>query len=162
MPADVLIEWTKSDRDPSEDADAIPDVSVFGDGRVRLGPRFGGGEIVWKKLPPAELEGLRRFLFEGQDVLEIEAAALRRSVAAARTERLRAGRTATAEPSLVPQMDAGTSILRAADAGRMREIRYYDLFGDAQRFPEIAPLQRLRAIEQRMLQIAEEHSGATA
>jgi hypothetical protein len=44
----------------------------------------------------------------------------------------------------------------------MREIRYYDLFGDAQRFPEIAPLQRLRAIELRMLQIAEEHSGGTA
>jgi hypothetical protein len=162
MPADVLIEWTKSDHDPNEPADAIPDVSVFTDGRVRFGPRFGAGEIAWKELPPAELEGLRRFLFEEQNVLEIDEPALLRNVAGAKTERLRATRTATVEPSMVPQLDADTSILRVADAGRTREIRYYDLFGDAQRFPEIAPLQRLRAIERRMLQIAEEHAGRTA
>jgi hypothetical protein len=41
-------------------------------------------------------------------------------------------------------------------------MRYYDLFGDAQRFPEVPALQALLAIELRLLALAEVHAAEKA
>ncbi len=156
VPADMLIEWTIADGDRG---DAVADVTVFADGRLRLGPRFGGGETTWRTLSQGELRELRRFAFAEQAVMEIDGEALAREVQAAIAQRRQAARSPTAELSTAPQMDAGTTIVRAADGGRTHEVRYHDLFGDAQRCPEIKALQRLRAVEAKMLEIAQRHAA---
>jgi hypothetical protein len=50
-------------------------------------------------------------------------------------------------------------VLRTSEAGAAHEVRCYDLLGTAQGHPEIAALQRLRAIELRLLEIAQRHAA---
>lgn len=156
---DVLIEWNKENGDLAQSECRVPDVTVFADGRLRFGPRLGGGEIAWSQLSQEELEELRRFAFEEQDIMSIERTTLSRDVQAAVEKHKLAMDSESIELSAEPQMDAATTVLRATDAGRMHEVRYYDLFGDAQSHPEIEGLQRLRKLELRLLQLAEEHAS---
>ena len=148
MPDTPMIAWTMVAGEP----EATPDVAVHADGRVRLAPRFGGGEL---RLSAAETEALRRFVFDEQRVLEIEAQGLERAVEGAAGARRRAAATAAAELVTGATRDAGTTVIRASDGGRTREIRQHDLAGDAAAYPEVDPLQRLRAVELRLLELAE-------
>lgn len=152
---DMLIEWTKTDSE-LETAEGIADVSVFTDGRVCLGPRLGEGEPLWGKLSDGELEELRRLVFDELRVLDIDDGAVSREVEEAATERRASMDNAAFEMVTGPQMDANTTLLRAADEGRETEIRFYDLFGNAETYPEVEDLQRLRRIELRLLEIADE------
>ena len=156
---EALIEWTKTDRDPDEHRD-VPDVTVYADGRVRFGPRLCGGGPVWHTLLPDELAELRRFVFEEQAVAGVDDETLEKEVAVASAQQLKARSTSDAVLSIAPQRDAGTTVLRFADAGQQREIRYYDLFGDAQRYPEVDSLRRLRLVELRVLQVYEAYAAA--
>jgi hypothetical protein len=151
----VLIEWTKTDSE-LEAAEAIADVSVFTDGRVRLGPRFGDGDSLWGQLSDDELEALRRWVFDELRVLDIDDEALSREVKAAAAQRKASTDNVAFEMVTGPQMDANSTLLRAADEGRANEIRFYDLFGNAETYPEVETLQRLRRIELRLLEIADE------
>lgn len=157
--AEALIEWTKTDRDPDEGRD-VADVTVYADGRVRFGPRLCGGGPVWHILPSDELAMLRRFVFEEQAIAGVDGEALAKEVADASARQQKARDTDSAVLSVAPQRDAGTTILRTADAGGVHEVRYYDLFGDAQRYPEVAALKRLRLVELRVLQIYEAYASS--
>lgn len=158
MPDDILIAWWKGDPESKAEAD-VADVTVLQDGRVRLSERFGGGE---GQLSEEDLNALRRFVFDEQRFLEIDEDALRRDVQAAAAARRQQFEGTGAEAVTAPQMDAGTTVLRADQAGASHEIRYFDLVGDAQSYPDVMPLQRIRLIELRMLELAERLSARGA
>ena len=62
----------------------------------------------------------------------------------------------------VPQRDAATTVLRGTSAdGTEYEVRAYDVMGKAMRHPAISSLQRLRAIERRMLELADAYRDET-
>ena len=157
--AQALIEWTNTDREPDEARD-VPDVTVYADGRVRFGPRLCGGGPVWHTLSPDDLAALRRFVFEDQAIAGVEGETLAKEVAEATARQQKARTSDSAILSVTPQRDAGTTILRTADAGRVCEVRYYDLFGDAQRYPEVDALRRLRLVELRVLQVYEAYASS--
>lgn len=157
-PAEALIEWTQTDRDPDEARDN-PDVTVYADGRVRFGPRLCGGGPVWHTLSPDELAALRRFVFDDQSIARVDGETLAKEVAEAGARQQKARSTESAVFSVAPQRDAGTTILRTTDAGTVHEVRYYDLFGDAQRYPEVGALRRLRLVELRVLQVYEAYAS---
>lgn len=153
MPIDeVLIEWTKTDSGATE---GVADVTVFTDGRVRLGRRLADGEPLWDQLPDEELQELRRLVFDELRLLEIDGEALSRLVAAAAAERKSKTANLAFEIVTSPQMDAQDTLLKVADKERATEIRLYDLFGKAESYPEVESLQRLRRIELRLIEIAE-------
>jgi hypothetical protein len=149
----ILVEWTMTTSDPAQEP---PDVTVFEDGRVRLGPRLAGGGTSWHQLSQTELSELHRLLTAEPQILNIDARQIQREVSEAAERQMEALRSTGVEPSPGWQMDAGTSVFRLAAGGRTRDIRYYNLFGDAQRYPEVTSLQRLRSLELELLRIADE------
>ncbi len=153
MSDELLIEWSQlGGRDPKP----TPDVSVFADGRVRIGARLAGGETAWRTLSTSRLAALRRRLFEELRVMEIDGGALARDVQAA-ARRRRAEATAQAVPFTGAQMDSATTVIRATDGGRTREIRQHDLFASAEAYPELEALQRLRQAQLCLLELATSH-----
>lgn len=153
--SNALIQWAVTGGGP-EAADEQGDVAVFADGRVRIGPRLAGGEPVWRRLSPSELETLCELVFRELRVLEIDGEEMAREVRSSALERKAAEDSKSVELFTSHQMDAGTTLLRATDEGRTREIRHHDLFGDAHAYPEVEALQRLRRIEMRMIELAED------
>jgi hypothetical protein len=140
------------------------DLTVFADGRVVVGPRFANGKVTKHQLSEADLAALCRFVFEQQDIWSIDADAIEREVKAVdRSDADVGSRSASAIP-LGPQAIADaamTSIRVRGDDGRHHEVRYYNLVGAAQRYPQIDKLQRLRAIEMRLLELAQQVAASS-
>lgn len=157
MSEQPLIEWTSSmSGDPANNA---ADVTVFPSGLLRLGPRFSGGQVTEHRLSADDLDAVGRYASNTQGLGDINPHELQRQIVEA-VDRERSTDDPQTKVVSVPQRDAATTILRAtAPDGRSSEIRVYDLMGKATRYPQISSLQRLRAIEERMLQLAEAHSG---
>lgn len=147
----ALFEWTMTAKSAEG---ALPDITLFGDGRLRLGARLGG-ETSWHALSKGEFEDLTHFLFVEQRIMEIEGETLSLAVQAAAEQKQKALEGSGALFTAAPQLDAGTSVFRATQSGRRHEVRYYDLFGDAQLYAEVEELQRLRSIELRLLELVD-------
>ena len=132
---------------------AMADVTVFADGRVEVGPRFAHGTVTTHQLSDADLAALRRFVFEEQDIWSIDSAALDRDVTAAANAGADAGSRAVPVHPLGPEAvaDAATTVIRVRDGERTHQVSHYNLFDAARRYPQINALQRLRAIEMRLL-----------
>lgn len=155
---EIWIRWTKTAQPPTGEAgeEESADLTLYEDGRVRVGRRLAGGEPIQARLSEEELASLRRWVLDELCLPEIDGETLAREVRAAAARRKASASSEAAEWLATPQKDAGTTILRLADGGRTHEIRYYDLFGDAREHPEVEALQRLRRFELRMLELAEE------
>jgi hypothetical protein len=67
---------------------------------------------------------------------------------------------AMAVPAGPPYMDAGTTTILIAADGRRHEASYHGLFAAVREHPESQPLARLRAIEQRLLDLAQQIAAA--
>ena len=147
MEDDLLIEWRKK----GPERDEIAAVTISQDGRVRLSANFGGGEY---RLSPDALQALLDFVFVVQQIQTIDDQAINREVQAAAAKRQRESKGTAAEFVATPQMGAGTTIIRAQVGGTLHEITHFDLVGDAYNYPEVEPLQRLRRIELRLLELA--------
>ena len=134
MSASVLIEWTKTGHEPEEAGGGTADVTVFTDGRVRLGPRLCGGKTTWRQLSRQEVAALRHFLFDELRILDIDGETVARNVEAAAAKRKEATDTESAELVTTAAMDAGTTILRAADQPNVhRRVRRYGISGRPKR-----------------------------
>lgn len=144
---DPMVAWTMVSRQPA----AEPEIAVYADGRLRLAPRLGGGE---RHLSTAEVDALRRFVFDQQGLLEVDQNDLANAVDRAAAERRREAAGGGAAMVTGATMDAGTTVLRVDDGTASREYRYHDLAGDAAAYPEAEALQRLRAVETRLLELA--------
>lgn len=151
----LVIQWHSEgghDKPPS----AVADLTVFADGRVEAGPRFAHGTVTEHQLSDADLTALRRFVFEEQDIWSIDAAALAHKVKAVVSAD--AGSHAMPVQPLGPEAvaDAATTVMRVRDGERTHQVSYYNLFDAARRYPQINELQRLRAIERRLLALAQQ------
>lgn len=148
--AGVLIAWGRAD-EGTEGSAPPADIVVHDDGRVVLSGRMGGGE---HRLVADELASLRRFVLDEQRFRAIDGAAAR--AAAERAARESAARSGEGVLFVDrTQRDACTSVLATrAGAGPTHTVRYHDLLGDAQSYPNVEDLQRLRRIERRLLALA--------
>ena len=148
------------------DQDPTPLVRVFGDGRVLVHhpdytPRAGEYEL-W--LEPAELDSLLVSLLD-KGLATVEPAALRRAKASVELGRWQAALAADRSPELFMVADDSTSVFElhltgyrpvgaAGAAGAAltnsethRSFSWRGLATDAERYPEIEAIQRLRAAE---------------
>jgi hypothetical protein len=158
----ILIQWHSAgglEKPPP----AMADLTVFADGRVEVGPRFADGTATTHQLSEADLAALRRFVFDEQDIWSIDSAALDRAVKAAAEADTGSGSGSGSVQALGPEAvaDAATTVIRVSDGARTHQISYYNLFDAARRYPQINELQRLRAIERRLLELAQQ-VGASA
>jgi hypothetical protein len=153
----ILIQW-KSEGGLEHPSAAMADLTVFADGRVQVGPRFAHGTVAEHQLSDAELAALRRFVFDEQDVWSIDSAALERDVNAVANSGADSGSRAGPVQPVGPEAvaDAATTVIRVRDGERTHQVSYYNLFGAARRYPQINELQRLRAIETRLLELAQQ------
>jgi stage V sporulation protein SpoVS len=157
----ILIQWT-SEGGLEKSLPAMADLTVFADGRVEVGPRFAHGTVTKRQLSEAELAALRRFVFDEQDIWSIDATALDSAVKAVAKAGPDAGSHAgPVQPLGIEAVaDAATTVIRVSDGERTHQISHYNLFDAVQRYPQINELQRLRAIERRLLELAQQ-VGAT-
>jgi hypothetical protein len=163
LPADpkaVVIQWRSGGGLAGEGSGR--DLTLRADGTVTLGPRFGHGRTREGRISAAELQDLLRFALDQNAFFAFDPAQVARQLeasSAARTPARPPGE-ALAVPAGPPYMDAGaTTILIAAD-GRRHEVSYHGLFAAAREHPESRPLAQLRAIELRLLDLAQQIAAA--
>ena len=163
LPADpeaVVIRWQSEGGQAGQAAG--PDLEVRADGTVTVGRRLTGGRPVEGRIPPARLQALLDCALDENGFLEIDAGQLERRIEASRRARADAGSAgeAVAVPSGPPYLDTGTTVVMVAADGRRHEVRQQGLFAAAREHPDIPALAQLRAIELRLLALAEEIAGA--
>ena len=151
-PAAVVISYREVLGELAEQ-DTTPLIRVFGDGRVLVHhPRYSskaGDYEVW--LQPAELENLlSSVLANGLATFEPSAAeSLKRSK---EQVRLQAAVGAPKPTEVFMVADQSTSVfelnLTAVSAGELqRRVSWQGLGSDAERYPDIESIQKLRAVE---------------
>jgi hypothetical protein len=156
-PNPIVIQW-KSKGGLEKPNSAMADLTVFADGRVEVGPRFTNGTVAEYQLSEADLAALRQFVFEEQDIWSIDSAALERDVKAAANSDANLGSRAVPVQPVGPEAiaDATTTVICVRDSERTHQVSHYNLFGAARHYPQINELQRLRAIEMRLLELAQQ------
>ncbi len=161
LPADpeaIVIEWRASEG-AREMADAAPDLVLRAGGRVTVGPRLAGGRPAEGRITPRRLQDLLAFALDRSRFFEIDAAALEREVAGARARRAAASASGRRAP---PDPHAGTTRIMIATDGRRQVVLQQGLPAAARECPEVEALGRLRAIELRLLELAQEIAGAAS
>ncbi len=140
--------------------DPTPLIRIFGDGRVVVHhpdytPRAGEYEL---QLRPAELESLLASLLD-KGLATVEPEALHRSKASVERSRWQAALAADRSPELFMVADDSTSVFElhltgyrpagsATPTGEIhRAVSWLGLATDAERYPEIEPIRRLRDAE---------------
>ena len=158
-PQAVVVQW-RSAGGQAEVA-AGPDLTVRADGTASVGPRLGHGRAVVGRISQAELQDLLRFALDQNDFFAFDPGQVARQLEAAGRERAATGPgEAIAVPAGPPYVDAGTTTIRIAADGRRHEVGYHGLFAAAREHPENRPLAQLRAIELRLLDLAQRIAAA--
>jgi hypothetical protein len=152
----TVIEWTQLGGLASQPSE-VADVTIYTDGRLRLGERFGQGKVTWHQLAPADLATLRRFVFEEQALMNIDPQQLQKEVLMADSSRLLAASSDPSTSVTMPMMDAGTTLMHAFDAGQSITIKFHDVYGHAKAYPNIQGIQRLRQVELYLLNLVQQH-----
>ena len=157
-----VIEWSTAGGLGDAGGGAGADLVVRSDGQVEVGERFGGGRRLTGKIAPEELQGLLGAALEDHRFFDLDEAAIDEAVDTAQrgraTEAPEGGAEAVASGPPFP--DAGTSRIMIAADGRRHEVNRHALFAAAREYPEVTELGDLRAIEQRLLSLAEEVARA--
>ena len=162
LPADpkaVVVQW-RSEGGLAGEARG-PDLTLRADGTVTLGPRFGDGRAVEGRISEAALQDLLRFALDENAFFSFDPVQVARQLedSAARARPSPPGE-ALAVPAGPPYMDAGTTTILIAADGRRHEVSYHGLFAAAREQPESRPLAQLRAIELRLLDLAQQIAAA--
>ena len=163
LPADpkaVVISWRSEGGQAGQAAD--PDLVVHADGTVIVGSRLTGGRPAEGRIPPERLQELLRFAIDESAFFDVAPGQLERQIEASQRARADAGSAggAVAVPTGPPYLDAGTTRLMIAADDRRHEVSQQGLFAAAREHPEIAALGRLRTIELRLLELAQEVAAA--
>jgi hypothetical protein len=153
----IVIQWT-SEGGLEQPMSTLADLTVFADGRVMVGPRFTDGKVVEEQLSKSDFNALCNFVFQEKDIWSIDSAALDQEVKVAAS----LGADVRSEANTIIQLemeaiaDAATTVIRTRLGEREHLVKHYNLLAHAQRYPEIDSLQRLRAIELRLLALAKQ------
>jgi hypothetical protein len=158
LPADpqaAVIEWRSvgGQAEPALDSDLI----VRANGEVTVGSRLTGGGPVEDRIPAPQLQELLSFAIDENGFFAIQPEQVDRQIEASQ----RAGPDASAGeaievPTGPPYLDAATTVLIVAADGRRHEVRQQGLFAATREHPEIQALAQLRAIELRLLELAQQ------
>ena len=164
LPADpeaIVIEW-QSSGGLEEPTDDTPDMVVRAGGRVTVGPRLADGRPADGRITPRRLQDLLAFALDQNRLFDIDGPALGRKLAAARGRRKRSAAAGGGVPIGPPYLDAGTTRILIAADGKRLVLEQQGLFAAARDYPEIEALGRLRALELRLLELAQEIAAAAA
>lgn len=153
----IVIQW-QTIGGLSGNNDNTADLTIYADGKTIVGARFSQGKILESRLTPEQIQQLLSFAIDDNDFFGFDARVVEEAVNAAVEQRRATSQEgdAIAVPLGPPYIDAGTTIILIAADGKQHEVRYQGLFFAAQDFPEIEALQQLRAIELKLLSVAEE------
>jgi hypothetical protein len=163
VPADpkaVVVQW-RSEGGLAGEASG-PDLTVRADGTVTLGPRFGQGRAVEGRITQPELQDLLRFALDENEFFAFDPAQVARQLEdrGAAPARSSPPGEALAVPAGPPYMDAGTTTILIAADGRRHEVSSHGLFAAAREHPDSKALAQLRAIELRLLDLAQRIAAA--
>ena len=163
LPADpkaVVIRWQSEGGQAGQAAG--PDLVVRADGSVSVGSRLTGGRPVEGRISSVQLQELLRFALDEHAFFEVAPGRLERQITARQQAEAEVGSAgeALAVPTGPPYLDAGTTVLMIEADGRRHEVRQQGLFAAAREHPEIPALAQLRAIELRLLELAQEIAAA--
>lgn len=153
----IVIQW-QTIGGLSGNNDNTAALTIYADGKTIVGARFSQGKILESRLTPEQIQQLLSFAIDDNDFFGFDARVVEEAVNAAVEQRRATSQEgdAIAVPLGSPYIDAGTTIILIAADGKQHEVRYQGLFFAAQDFPEIEALQQLRAIELKLLSVAEE------
>lgn len=153
-----LIELARGFAPTAPASDVRSDLKVFDDGRFTLDPRFIPDGVIppdGHRIATDVLDELRQRVFADLDAWSIDTAGIERAI----DEELAASSTGASGSLIVlgaeTAADASITVIRLDDGTRRRELRFYNLAGAAARHPRIEPLQRLRAVEVHLLELAQ-------
>ena len=153
----IVIQWrTIGGLSGSDDSTA--DLTIYAGGKTIVGPRFSQGKIVEGRLTSQQIQQLLSFAIDDNDFFGFDARAVEEVVNKVLEERRANSQEGDviAVPLGPPYIDVGTTIILIAADGKQHEVKYQGLFFAAQDFPEIEALQKLRAIELKLLSMAKE------
>lgn len=153
----IVIQW-QTQGGLSIDRSNIADLTIYADGRTIVGPRFSQGTCGESQLEIGQIQDLLRFAIDENDFFSIDSRAVDAEIEAILQQRQAAPQEAgvIAVPLGPPYIDAGTTVILIAADGQQHEVSFQGLVFAAQDFPEITALQQLRAIELKLLNVAEE------
>ena len=153
----IVVQW-RTIGGLTSDRSSIADLTIYADGRTVVGPRFSQGDIVRWQLDRGQIQGLLRFAIDEHNFFGFDERAVNAEVNAILQQRQASSQEvgAIAVSLGPPYVDAGTTVILIAADGQQHEVRFQGLFFAAQDFPEIDALQQLRAVELKLLKIAEE------
>jgi hypothetical protein len=129
------------------------------DATLPVGARLAGGRPLEGALSPAELQALLGFALDRNDFFAFAPEQVAGRIAASQ-DTSTAAAEALAVPAGPPYLDAGTTAIAIEADGRRHEVRQQGLFAAAREHPQIAALAQLRAIEVRLLELAQAVAAA--
>lgn len=156
-PDAIVIQW-RTIGGLSIDRSNIADLTIYADGKSIVGPRFGQGKPVEGEVSTGQIQDLLRFAIDEQHFFRFDGGAVDDEINAILQQRQVDSQDTggIAVPLGPPYVDAGTTVILIAADGRRYEASFQGLVFAAQDYPEINALQQLRAIELRLLSVAEE------
>ncbi len=153
----IIIQW-RTVGGLSIERSNIADLMIYADGKTVVGPRFNQGNPVESQLKTEQIQDLLRFAIDENQFFEFDSRAVNEEIKAILRQRQADSQDVgvIAVPLGPPYVDAGTTVILIAANGQQHEVRFQGLVFAAQDFPEIEALQQLRAIELKLLRVAQE------
>jgi hypothetical protein len=156
-PSDAIVVQWRTIGGLSIDRSNIADLTIYADGKTVVDPRFSQGNPVESQLEIEQIQELLRFVIDENNFFGFDGSAVEAEINVVLQQRQaqlpEAG--AIAIPLVPPYVDAGTTVILIAADGQQQQVHFQGLFVAAQDFPEIEAIQQLRAIELKLLTVAE-------
>lgn len=128
-----------------------PSLSILRDGTVLVPDNYGQSEDVKAKLTPAELQELLTFIVDTHQFFEFQPAKVQAAIQnAERPKKIKPGELVLVAPRV---SDAPTTVIKVELKDREHQAQWYALSFEASHHSKVAPLQHLRAIEQRLQRV---------
>jgi hypothetical protein len=151
----VVLKW-QTTGGLSIDRSNIADLTIYADGKTMLGPRFSQGTHRETQVDPGQIQDLLRFAIDENSFFNIDDRAINTEIETIQQQRQAVAEAgAIAVPLGPPYIDVGNSVILIAADGQQHEVSIHGLAFAAQDFPEVETLQQLRAIELKLLNMAE-------
>lgn len=136
----------------------IADLTIYADGKSVLGPRFGQGKHRQGQLSMGQIQDLLKFAIDEQRFFRFDSRAVDAEIKAILRQRQLDSQDAggIALPLGPPYVDGGTTVIMIAADDQQHEVQFQGLAFAIQDYPQIEALQQLRAVELKLLRVAED------
>jgi hypothetical protein len=146
----IVLDFQGGFTPPRQNQDAH--LTIRADGSVLTGAPWGQRKRIEARLTMVELHDLLNYILDEQKLSEFDAGQVQQQVRAIQQQR----------GSFLAIADAPTTVVKVQADGKTWVAQYYALPLAARQFPEVMPLQRLLAVQQRLQSIYNRlHAGGT-